>query len=190
MKKSAISFKEFYEASFKKEPNQSTSQKNFEQFVSDFIYYTPIKLELLESYLNAGNIDFLYNSLTDLKYLIEFSDNLNRYWYLIRAYSGALSKLKANPSVKGASKLYSYYFEKYGDRRTIRNEHWFENKRWEFLDELHAIYREDELEAFILKYQRILADSLEIYMSFVMAFINDLKRLQPSVAPVKKLNTD
>jgi hypothetical protein len=190
MKKSAISFKEFYEASFLKETDQSMSQKNVDDFVADFIYYTPIKLELLESYLRAGNIDFFYNSLTDLKYLVEFSDNLNRYWYLIRAYSGALSKLKANQSVKGAKKLYSYYFEKYGDRRTIRNEHWFEKKRWEFLDELHAIYSEDELEAFILKYQRILFDSLEIYMSFVMAFINDLKRLQTSATQVKKLSAD
>jgi len=190
MKKSAISFKEFYEASFNKEADRSMSQKNVDEFVADFIHYTPIKLELLESYLNAGKIDFFYNSLSDLKYVVEFSDNLNRYWYLMRAYSGALSKLKANQSAKGAKRLYSYYFEKYGDRRTIRNEHWFEKKRWEFLDELHAIYSEDELEVFILKYQRILADSLEIYVSFLMAFINDLKKLQPSATVLKKLNAD
>ena len=187
MKTSAALFKEFYEATFSKETNQSTTQKNGELFFADFICYTPIKLELLESYLNAGKIGFFYNSLTDLKYLVEFSDNLNRYWYLLRAYSGALAKLKDNQSAKGAMRLYSYYFEKYGDRRTIRNEHWFEKKRWEFLDELHAIYSEDELEAFILKYQHILANSLETYVSFVMDFINDLKKLQSFVIPMKKL---
>jgi len=189
MKKSALLFKEFYESSFNKEADQSMVQKNVDVFFTDFVHYTPIKLELLESYLNAGKIDFFYNSLTDLKYLVEFSDNLNRYWYLLRAYSGALSKLKANQSAKGAMRLYSYYFEKYGDRRTIRNEHWFEKKRWEFLDELHTIYSEDELETFILKYQRILADSLEIYVSFVLAFINDLKKLQKPEISVKKLKT-
>ena len=190
MKKSALLFKEFYEASFNKEADQSISQKHVEEFIADFIHYTPIKLELLESYLKVGKIDFFYNSLNDLKYLIEFSDNLSRYWFLLRAYSGALAKLKADQSAKGAKRLYSYYFEKYGDRRTIRNEHWFEKKRWEFLDELHAIYSESELETFILKYQRILTESMEIYVSFLIAFINDLKQLQPSDAVVKKFNTD
>ena len=87
MKKSALLFKEFYEASFNKEADQSVSQKNVEEFIADFIHYTPIKLELLESYLKVGKIDFFYNSLNDLKYLVEFSDDLNRYWYLLRAYS-------------------------------------------------------------------------------------------------------
>jgi hypothetical protein len=187
MKRTAVLFKEFYEASFNRGADQSMDKKNGEGFFADFVYYTPIKLKLLESYLNDGKIDFFYNSLPDLKYLVEFSDNLNRYWHLLRAYSGALAKLTVNRSTKGAIRLYSYYFEKYGDRRTIRNEHWFEKKRWEFLDELHAIYNEDELETFILKYQRILVDSLEIYVSFVLAFINDLKKLQPSEIPVKEL---
>lgn len=190
MMKSARSFKEFYKTSFNKEADRSMSQKLTNEFIADFIHYTPIKLELLKSYLNAGQIDAFYNSLSDLKYLVEFSDNLNRYWFLLRAYSGALSKLKANQSVKGSKKLYSYYFEKYGDRRTIRNEHWFERKRWEFLDELQTIYTEDELEVFILKFERILAESLEIYTSFVLAFIHDLEKLQPSSKVVKKLNTD
>ena len=190
MKKSAISFKEFYEDSFSREADHLVSQKDIEEFVADFIHYTPIKLELLESYLSAGKIDFFYNSLNDLKYLVVFSDNLNRYWYLLRAYSGALSKLKADQSAKGAKRLYSYYFQKYGDRRTIRKEHWFEKKRWEFLDELHAIYSEDELETFILKYQRILSESMEIYVSFLLAFINHLKKLQPSAAILKKSNAD
>jgi len=188
MKKSALLFKEFYETSFNKETDQSMVQKHFDDFFADFIHYTPTKLELLESYLNAGKIDFFYNLLNDFKYLVQFSDNLNRYWYLIRAYSGALAKLKADQSAKGAKRLYSYYFEKYGDRRTIRKEHWFEKKRWEFLDDLQAIYSENELETFTLKYQHILSESMEIYVSFLLAFINDLKKLQHSTAVLKRLS--
>jgi hypothetical protein len=162
-----------------------------DEFINDFIYYTPIKLEVLQSYLNVGQIDTFYNSLGDLKYLVEFSDNLTRYWYLLRGYSGALAKLKANQTVKGSKKLYGYYFDKYGDRRSLRNEHWFERKRWEFLDELQSIFSEDELEIFILKYQRVLNENMAIYVSFVLAFINDLKKLQPtnpSIPSDKKIN--
>lgn len=180
MTNSARSFKEFYEASFKNEEDQVKAQKLFDELYSDFISYTPINLELLESYLNVGHIDYFYKSIADLKYLIEFSDDFNRYWHLLRAYSGALSKLKANQSVKGSKKIYYYYFAKYGDRRFLRNEHWFEEKRWEFLDELQSIYTDDELENFILKYQRILAENLKIYVSFLLEFIDDLKNLQQS----------
>lgn len=192
MEKSAKSFKAFYEASFMS-AGHDLSRKLADEFINDFIYYTPIKLEVLQSYLNVGQIDTFYNSLGDLKYLIEFSDNLSRYWYLLRGYSGALAKLKANQNVKGSKKLYGYYFEKYGDRRSIRHEHWFERKRWEFLDELNAIFSDDDLEIFVLKYQRVLAENMEIYVSFVMAFINDLKKLQhpsssSSVAANKKLS--
>jgi hypothetical protein len=185
MKKTALSFKNYYENSFSQE-DQTASQNLAAEFFADFIYYTPIKLQLLESYLNAGHIDFFYQSLSDLKYLIEFSDNLNRYWYLIRAYSGALSKLKANQSVKNSKRIYCYYFEKYGDRRMIRNEHWFEKKRWEFLDELQLIYQEKELSSFIIKYQRVLAENLDIYASFVMALIVDLKKYKTVPDAVKK----
>lgn len=183
---SAQSFKEYFEASFSKEPDQLGAMKLSADFFADFIQYTPIKLEMLQSYLTAGNIDFFYNSLADLKYLVEFSDNLTRYWYLLRGYSGALAKLKADKTVKGSKKLFSYYYNKYGDRRVLRNEHWFEKKRWEFMDELQPIYSEDELEQFILKYQKILSECLEIYTSFLMAFIHDLKNLLfPSVIPTE-----
>ncbi len=173
---SAKSFVEFYQTSFKSEVSEDIAQKLSDDFFADFIYYTPIKLDLLESYLKAGQIDYFYKSLADFKYLVEYSDDFNRYWYILRAYSGALSKLKDNLTVKGSKKLYSYYFEKYGDRRILRNEHWFELKRWEFLDELQSIYTAAELEYFILKYQRILLENLTIYKSFVKAFIIDLKK--------------
>jgi hypothetical protein len=169
-------FIEFFEASFKMKSDQQNAKRLADDFFADFVYFTPIRLELLESYLNVGKVELFYKSLIDLKYLIEFSDNLNRYWHLLRGYSEALSKLKADQSVKSSKKLYSNYFERYGDRRAIRNEHWFEKKRWEFLDELHSIYSEDELNAFIYKYQQVLAENLEIYVSFMMVFINELQR--------------
>lgn len=177
---SARPFKEFFDASFRNEDDQLGALKLSQEFIADFIHYTPIKLELFESYLSGGHIDLFYKSLSDLKYLVEFSDNLNRYWFLLRGYSGALAKLKDDQSVKGSKKLYSYYFDKYGDRRILRNEHWFEKKRWEFLDELQCIYTEEELGNFILKYQQILAENLKNYMAFLMMFIKDLKELQTS----------
>ena len=189
MKKSAHLFKIYYEDSFSKK-DQLARQDLVSEFFNDFIRCTPIKLDLLNSYIKTGRIDCFYQSIIDLKYLVEFSDDINRYWYLLRAYSGALSKLKANQSVKESKKLYSYYFERYGDRRALRNEHWFEKKRWEFLDELQLIYREDELSDFIEKYQRVLSENLNIYASFIIAFISDLKKLLPLHTKNVKLKTD
>lgn len=171
-------FIEFFEASFKKGSDEQNAKKLADEFFADFIYFTPIKLELLQSYLRIGQVSLFYKSLIDLKYLIEFSDNLNRYWHVLRGYSESLSKLKADPSVKNSMRLYGYYFDKYGDRRAIRNEHWFEKKRWEFLDELHSVYTEDELQKFIRKYQVILEENFKIYVSFMMVFLNELEKLQ------------
>jgi len=181
-------FIEFFEASFKMKTDQQNAKQLADDFFADFTYFTPIKLELLESYLNIGQINLFYQSLIDLKYLIEFSDNLNRYWHVLRGYSEALSKLKADQTVKNSKRLYSDYFDRYGDRRAIRNEHWFEKKRWEFLDELQKIYTEDELNEFINKYHRILAENLEIYVSFMMVFINELQK-RKSDSSVHKINS-
>jgi hypothetical protein len=172
---SASSFIEFYETSFLKGENPNQAQKLAEQFFADVVYYTPLKLEMLESYLFGGHIDLFYKSLTDLKYFIEFSDDLSRYWHFLRAYSGALSKLKDDLTVKGAKNLYAYYYSTYGDRRVLRDEHWFEKKRWEFLDEMQNIFSEDELKYFFLKYQHILAENLIIYTSSLMMFIKDIE---------------
>jgi hypothetical protein len=171
-------FIEFFEASFMKKSDQQNAKKLADDFFADFIFFTPIKLELLQSYLRIGQVNLFYKSLIDLKYLIEFSDNLNRYWHVLRGYSEALSKLKADSSVKSTKRLCSDYFNKYGDRRTIRNEHWFEKKRWEFLDELQSIYTEDELQSFIQKYQLVLEENFKIYVSFMMVFLNELQKLQ------------
>jgi hypothetical protein len=190
MSNCALSFIEYYKASFKAEADQKKAYQLFDEVYFDFIYYTPITLELLEASLNAGHIDYFYKSIADLKYLIEFSDDFSRYWHLLRAYSGALSKLKANQSVKSSKKIYYYYFARYGERRFLRNEHWFEKKRWEFLDELQSIYSEDALENFILKYQRILIENLKIYVSFLMAFTIDLKNsYKPDSVATMKINS-
>jgi hypothetical protein len=175
---SASSFKEFYESSFFKGENPNQAQKLAEEFFADFVHNTPLKLEMLESYLSEGHIDQFYMALPDLKYLIEFSDDLNRYWHLLRAYSGALAKLKTDLSVKGVKNLYAYYFSKYGDRRFLRNEHWFEKKRWEFLDEIQTIYSEDQLRQFSNHYQRVLAENMKIYASFILLFIRDFEALK------------
>ncbi|MBA4408850.1 MAG: hypothetical protein C0397_05445 [Odoribacter sp.] len=175
-------FKEYFEASFMNEVDHDLAIKLSQDFFADFLYYTPVELDLLESYLNDGHIGIFYKSLSNLKYLVEYSDNLNRYWYLLRAYSGALSRLKSDQSVKGSKRLYLYYFNKYGERRLLRNEHWFEEKRWEFLDELQMIYTEKDLSDFVHKYHLILTESLSIYASFIKAFIKDLKRLIPDIA--------
>jgi hypothetical protein len=171
-------FIEFFEASFKKESDEQNAKKLADEFFADFIYFTPIKLELLQSYLRIGQINLFYKSLIDLKYLIEFYYNFIRYWHALRGYSEALSKLKSDQTVKNSKRLYSEYFDRYGDRRTIRHEHWFEKKRWEFLDELHSVYTEDELQKFVRKYQLVLEDNFNIYVSFVKVFLNELQKLQ------------
>lgn len=177
MGNSVQSFKEFYEISFRKE-NPEKAQQLASEFFNGFVLSTPRKLVLLESYLKSGRIAEFYKLLSEFKFLIEYSDDLSRYWYLMRGYSGALAKIKADKTVKGVKKLYAYYFENYGDRRTLKDEHWFEKKRWEFLDELQTVFNDYELDSFIQKYQYILEENFEIYSSFIRAFIIDLKRLK------------
>lgn len=177
MGNSAAAFKKFIEVSFGIETPEKVQQQTNEYF-RNFIYSTQKKLDLLEFHLKKEDYAALYNLLPELKFLVEYSDELSRYWYFMRGYSGALLKLSNDLTVKGSKKLYAAYFEKYGDRRNIRDEHWFEVKRWEFLDELNTIYNEFELKAFMWKYHNVLSDNLKIYSSFMMAFINDLKKLQ------------
>jgi len=183
-------FKDYFESSYQDGDNQVKAKKLSDEFFKDFIYYTPIHLELLGKYLSTGYFELFYKSIADLKYLIEFSDDFSRYWHFLRGYSGALAKLQADQSAKNSKKVYSYYFNRYGDRRILRNEHWFEKKRWEFLDELQEIYTDDELANFIIKYQRILVENLQIYTSFLMIFITDLKNINQPVPSVKEINKE
>jgi hypothetical protein len=187
---SARSFKEFHEASFLLGQNQEQAKQLADEFFANFIEKTPYKLRLLEEFLANDQIDFFYASLTDLKNLIEFSDDLSRYWHLLRGYSGALSRLKTDLTVKGAKNLYVYYFNKYGDRRLLRNEHWFEKKRWEFLDEMQSIYFENDLRTFYKKYKFVLSENFQIYNAFLMLFVNDLKSVNDAVMPSKTVASD
>jgi hypothetical protein len=173
----ALSFKEFFEASFQVDNDLHMANMRSDEFFTEVIQSTPVKLEILESYLLVGNFDLFYKTLTDFKYLIEFSDNLSRYWHLLRGYSEAMGRLKANQTVKGSKRLYFDYFEKYGDRRSLRDEYWFENVRWEFLDELLNIYAEEDLRIFIMKYQHRMIENLKIYESFIVLFISDLQNI-------------
>jgi hypothetical protein len=177
MDNSVQSFKDYHEAFFMNE-NPGKAKELASEFFRGFILSMSEKTVLLETFLNQRKIDDFYNLLSDFKFLVEYSDEISRYWYFLRAYSGALAKLNSDRSVKGAKKLYSYYFEKYGDRRTIRDEHWFEKKRWEFLDELYGIFNEYELEAFIKKFQNILTENFATYSSLLLTFVFDLKGLQ------------
>jgi len=165
-------FIEFFESSFQDEKNRTEQSPNVSKFFSEFVKDTPLKLEKLEDFLKEGRIDQFYQLLIELKYLVEFSDDLNRYWHVLRAYSEALMKLKSQMTVKESKRIYSYYFDKYGDRRLIRQEHWFEKKRWEFLDELQNIYSNDKLCVFILKYEKVLFDDFRIFVSHVVQIIS------------------
>ncbi len=169
-------FVDFFNASYRDSTKGLQGENLANGFFNDFVSCIPQKINELDSYSLVGNFDCYYHNLADLKFMNEFSDGFNRYWHLLRAYSGALTKLKLNYTVKGTKNLYSYYFEKYGDRRILRNEHWFEQHRWEFLDELHEIFTETELNLFTRKYQFRLNESLKIYQSFLMQLIIDLKK--------------
>jgi hypothetical protein len=164
-------FIEFFESSYQREYKGDIQLPSATKFFAEFVNDTPLKLEKLEDYLNKGQVDQFYQLLIELKYLVEFSDDLNRYWHVLRAYSEGLMKLKADLTAKGSKRLYTYYFDKYGDRRSIRHEHWFENKRWEFLDELQNLYSDDKLHLFVMKYEKVLLDDFRIFVSHVIEII-------------------
>jgi hypothetical protein len=162
------------------------NSRNSSRALADFIAVTNGRLESLKNLLEERKLNEFYFALPEFRYLAEYSNDLSRYWYLMRGYSGALSKLAYDKNVKGAKKLYTYYFEKYGDRRIIRKEHWFEKKRWEFLDDMQDVFNEYELEIFFRKYTMALDETFKTYSSFLKRFINDLRRLENSAVEAKE----
>ena len=158
--------------------NELDAKKLTDSFIQDFICFTPFKLKEIVSYSAVSRFDLTIQTLADLKFLNEFSDRISRYWCVSRACSGALVKLKKNYSVKGSKKIYCNYFQVYGDRRLLRNQHWFEKKRWEFLDELQLVNSETELDEFMSSYQQKLNGYLKIYVSFIRKLIVNLKKVQ------------
>lgn len=91
--------------------------------------------------------------------------------------SGGLRRLLEDPTQHHATEVYIYYFNQYGGRRKLRDENWFENLRWAFLDKLAEITTDEELNDFILKKIDSLANYFEHYKKEIEYFVIDLKKL-------------
>lgn len=131
----------------------------------------------LQDHLDTLNIQSFYDQIEDLKYLIEYSDELNKNWYMIRAYSGALRKLLNEKTVENASNVYLYYEQTYGGRRILRSENWFEQNRWEFIDELRSVDSVLKLNGFIEKRTKKLNGFFQSYKSELLIFLDQLQKL-------------
>lgn len=131
-------------------------------------------LSSMQEYIDSQNIHSFYNSLADLKFFIEYADEINKNWYLVRAYSGALYRLLQSVSVENAADVFQYYESKYGGRRIIRNENWFEQQRWDFLDELQLVDSVPALHKFIDKRIKRLNSSFQVFKSELLIFIKTL----------------
>ena len=146
------------------------------EFFLDFVNYTPPILAELEFYISQKHIEKFYARLNDLKYLCVFNEELNKYWFSMRALSGALCKLNKKRSLKSAHKVHEYYIRKYGDRKILSSENWFEIKRWHFLDELGAISETGELNDFIERNITLLKSYLDHYILNLNRFIGEIRK--------------
>ncbi len=165
-----------YRKSFSPVGRQKPPSSRYDFFI-DFLNYIPEQIKQLENAISCGQFDLFYLKINDLKFLCEYSEVLNKNWFLLRAYSGGLKKIAESPTVKSTKLVYAYYFLKYGDRRILRNEHWFEQKRWEFLDDLNSIYTTGELEAFFRKYNAIVSEYFKEYKSELLHFKSDIEQI-------------
>ncbi|WP_321290448.1 hypothetical protein [uncultured Sunxiuqinia sp.] len=146
-------------------------------FVKEFITHTPAIVDELETNLIKHEIHEFYIKVKNLKYLCEYSEEFNRYWLLMRSLSGGLKRLLVEPTKEHATDVYVYYYSNYGGRRKLRNESWFENHRWEFLDRLSAISNDEELNDFILEKIDVLTSYFQFYKKELYYFSQELKRL-------------
>lgn len=153
------------------------SSKFSNEFVDDFITYIPEAIDELETNLLKHEISDFYIKIKNLKYLCEYSEEFNRCWLLLRATSGGLKRLLEEPTINHATEVYIYYYSKYGGRRKLKHENWFEHHRWDFLDKLSELKSDDELNEFILERIEVLSSYFFIYKKELESFINDLKRL-------------
>lgn len=131
-------------------------------------------LSSMQQNLEKKNILAFYESLSELKFFIEYSDELNKNWYIIRAYSGALSRLNNGLSLENVSATAQYYEAKYGGRRVLRNESWFEQQRWDFLDELQTVDSVAALQKFLDKRTRKLIESFHVFKSELLIFLQSI----------------
>lgn len=145
-------------------------------FFIDFVNYTPSILGELNNCITEKHIDRFYNRLNDLKYLCVFNEELNKYWFSMRALSGALVKLSTKKSLKNAQKVHQYYIRKYGDRKVLSNENWFEQKRWNFLNTLEAISEINQLDDLIDRNIVLLKSYLDHYIYNLNSFIEDIRK--------------
>ncbi len=172
----AISFINYFRSSLDKEIKELGQEGNISKdFFCDFIQFTPQVLHELNKYHEVKRIELFYNRLNDLKYLCVFDENLNLYWFSMRALSGTLFRLNFPGGLENAKKLHYYYIEKYGDRKMLRDENWFENKRWIFLDSLEAVTTKEELTTLIENYSVILNYFLETYQFHLNRFVEGVR---------------
>jgi len=130
-------------------------------------------LAKLQRYIECMDLQSFYQQIEELKYLIEYSDELNKNWYMIRAYSGALARLLEKKTPEHAIEVYTYYEQTYGGRRILRDENWFEQNRWEFLDELKSVSSLEKLDSFVEKRTKKLNGFFQAYKSELLIFIQD-----------------
>lgn len=154
---------------------QKSSEKNF--FISEFVDYIPEFMAEMQRDIDDRKISNFYIKLNNLKYLIEFSDELNKCWYILRAYSGGLKKLLETSTIEEAKKIHQYYVDRYGGRRVLKDENWFEEKRWAFLDQLKELKTNKSLNLFIEFYIEKLNEYFASYKKEILQFRNDIKRL-------------
>lgn len=146
------------------------------QSLQEFINSITATLTNLQNYIDKKDIQSFYGQIEELKYLIEYSDELNKNWYLIRAYSGALRRLLKERSIENVMSIYRYYEQTYGGRRILRDENWFEQNRWEFIDELKSIDSPEKLDLFLEKRIKKLNGYFQGYKSELLIFIQELQK--------------
>jgi len=172
----AVSFINYFRSSLDKKVEEPGFGENISKdFFCDFIQFTPTILYELDKYLEDKRIELFYNRLNDLKYLCVFNENLNLFWFSMRALSGTLFRLNSPGGLNNAKKLHSYYLEKYGDRKVLSNENWFENKRWIFLDSLEKITSEAELITLIENNCIVLKNFFDDYKFHLGRFIEEIR---------------
>ncbi|HKJ43267.1 MAG TPA: hypothetical protein VKA27_14315 [Sunxiuqinia sp.] len=169
-------FFKYFNAAYRPEESVESSTLSNE-FVEEFIAYIPDFIDELETNLLKHEIGDFYVKIKNLKYLCEYSEEFNRCWLLLRAISGGLKRLLDEPTLNHATEVYVYYYSKYGGRRRLRDENWFEHHRWDFLDKLAVLKSDDELNEFILERIEGLSSYFYLYRKELESFINDLKRL-------------
>ncbi|RKD90573.1 hypothetical protein [Mangrovibacterium diazotrophicum] len=156
--------------------DQTNGNKQQNTGLIQFIASTKNSLDNLQSYLDNKQVAQFYQEIGELKFMIEYSDEVHKNWLLIRAYSGALARLSLEVSMKHASDVSSYYEIQYGRRRILKEESWFEQLRWEFLDELKTLDDDAKLTRFLNKQHKKLNSCFQVYKSELMLFLESLNK--------------